>query len=108
MENKPSEESTTPSNTTPIPTTPTIQSVNHYNSVSSFSQVASSSLLSIRVRLVDFNIVKTLQFNPNTLVFDALKIIREKIPEINNNSTGIKCEINIFKNSIVLLFIFFY
>ena len=42
-----------------------------------------SSSLSLKVRIVDFNITKTLQFTPSTLVFDALKIIREKIPETN-------------------------
>lgn len=46
----------------------------------------SSSLLSIKVRFIDSNIIKTLQFNPNTLVYDALKIIREKIPETNTTN----------------------
>jgi len=64
---------------------PSSTSINQYNSASSFSQV-SSSLLSIKVRLVDLNIIKTLQFNPSTLVFDALKIIREKIPETNTTN----------------------
>ncbi|CAF0748960.1 unnamed protein product [Brachionus calyciflorus] len=51
-----------------------------------------TTLLSIKVRFVDLEIVKTLQFNPSTLVFDALKIIREKIPEtssINAENYGI-------------------
>lgn len=90
METKTTEEPTntvttlTPTNTTPIQTP-----VNQYNTVSSYSH-SSSSMLSIKVRLVDLNIVKTLQFNPATLVFDALKIIREKIPEINTCANGIK------------------
>ena len=44
--------------------------------------------MSIKVRLVDSNIIKTLQFNPNTIVFDALKIIREKIPETNHANSS--------------------
>jgi hypothetical protein len=55
-------------------------------SVNQFNSIQSTSLLSIKVRLVDLNIIKTLQFNPNTLVFDALKIIREKIPETNTTN----------------------
>ena len=42
---------------------------------------ASTNLISVKVRFIDSNISKTLQFNATTLVFDALKIIREKIPE---------------------------
>ena len=55
-------------------------------SVNQFNSIQSTSLLSIKVRLVDLNIIKTLQFNPSTLVFDALKIIREKIPETNTTN----------------------
>ena len=93
METKKNDETLTPpmalvaTSTTPSRNLmPSSTSINQYNSSSSsFSQV-SSSLLSIKVRLVDLNIIKTLQFNPSTLVFDALKIIREKIPETNTTN----------------------
>jgi hypothetical protein len=44
---------------------------------------AAQLLISLKVQFVDTNITKTLQFHPTTLVFDALKIIRDKIPETN-------------------------
>lgn len=53
---------------------------------SALSASASSSVLSIKVRFVDSNITKTLQFNQQTLVYDALKIIREKIPETSSTN----------------------
>ena len=42
-------------------------------------------MLSLKVNIKHLNLSKTLQFIPNTLVFDALKVIREKIPEINTD-----------------------
>jgi hypothetical protein len=45
---------------------------------------SSSPLISLKVRLVDANIAKTLQFSPSTLVYDALRIIREKLAETNS------------------------
>lgn len=51
----------------------------------------SSSMISIKVRFVDSNITKTLQFNPQTLVYDALKIIREKIPETSSTNGTTIC-----------------
>jgi hypothetical protein len=45
---------------------------------------SASSLISLKVRLVEANISKTLQFSPSTLVYDALRIIREKLAETNS------------------------
>ncbi len=50
------------------------------------SSQPSTTMLSIKVHIIDLNITKTLQFNPTTLVFDALKIIREKVPETNTET----------------------
>jgi len=78
-------------------------------SVNQFNSIQSTSLLSIKVRLVDLNIIKTLQFNPNTLVFDALKIIREKIPE-TNTTNGLfflkACVLNFIINNFLLIYSF--
>ena len=78
------------------------------NSVSSLAALSSNSststlqtsttMLSIKVHIKDHNLTKTLQFNPTTLVFDALKIIREKVPE-TNTETGRK------KNKCLIVFI---
>ncbi len=38
-------------------------------------------VLSLKVRIVDRGVVKTMQFDPATLVYDACTIIREKIPD---------------------------
>lgn len=53
---------------------------------SSTASPLTSSMLSIKVHIKDLNLAKTLQFNPTTLVFDALKIIREKVPETNTEA----------------------
>ena len=71
------------------------------NSVSSMASSSNAngasapttSMLSIKVHIVDANVTKTLQFNPATLVYDALKIIREKVPE-TNKETGIYFNFN--------------
>jgi talin len=47
------------------------------------SSMSNGALISLKINIVDSKIVKTLQFHPTTLVFDALRIIREKIPETN-------------------------
>jgi len=39
------------------------------------------ALLSLKISIVDFSMVKTMQFDPSTNVYDASRIIREKIPE---------------------------
>ncbi|XP_063237314.1 talin-1 isoform X2 [Bacillus rossius redtenbacheri] len=39
--------------------------------------------LSLRISIVDKNVTKTMQFDPTTAVYDACKIIRDKISEAN-------------------------
>ncbi|XP_049847483.1 talin-1 isoform X1 [Schistocerca gregaria] len=39
--------------------------------------------LSLRISIVDKNVTKTMQFDPTTTVYDACRIIREKISEAN-------------------------
>ncbi len=39
------------------------------------------AILSVKVKIADKGIVKTLQFDRTTLVYDACKIIRDKVPE---------------------------
>ena len=58
------------------------------NEAASKSSVGSNAMagISLKVRIVDLNITKTFQFAASTLVFDALKIIREKIPETNTTN----------------------
>jgi talin len=41
--------------------------------------------LSLKVSALGTQVTKTMQFDPSTIVYDACKIIREKIPE---SSTG--------------------
>lgn len=41
-------------------------------------------MISVKVNIIDLKISKTLQFFPYTIVFDALKMIRDKVPEINS------------------------
>ena len=38
-------------------------------------------MLSLKISVVDYSMVKTMQFDPSTTVYDATRIIREKIPE---------------------------
>lgn len=71
---------------------------------SQLSSSSSSSVISIKVRFVDSNIMKTLQFNQQTLVYDALKIIREKIPE-TNSTNGKKSVYRVFSCHVTLNFI---
>uniref|UniRef100_A0A914UKX2 Talin 1 n=1 Tax=Plectus sambesii TaxID=2011161 RepID=A0A914UKX2_9BILA len=42
---------------------------------------AAMGVLSLKVRIAERGVVKTMQFDPTTLVYDACKIIREKMPE---------------------------
>ncbi|KAI0230740.1 Talin-1 [Lamellibrachia satsuma] len=42
--------------------------------------------LSLKISVVGSNAVKTMQFHPSTIVYDACKIIREKIPEANHGN----------------------
>lgn len=52
--------------------------VSRLNSSSS-STATATNVISLKVKIVDLNITKTLQFNTNALVYDALNLIREKI-----------------------------
>ncbi|XP_021356551.1 talin-1-like isoform X2 [Mizuhopecten yessoensis] len=44
--------------------------------------------LSLKISVVGNNVVKTMQFEPSTLVYDACKIIRDKLVEIQQGNTG--------------------
>jgi hypothetical protein len=70
------------STSTPTSTPSVLNNNNNNNN----NQLQSSIMISIKVSIVDLNVTKTLQFNPSILVYDALKIIREKIPETNTNN----------------------
>ncbi|XP_059140472.1 talin-2-like isoform X4 [Physella acuta] len=39
--------------------------------------------LSLKISVVDQSVIKTMQFEPSTIVYDACRIIRERIPEAN-------------------------
>lgn len=39
--------------------------------------------LSLRINIIDSNVTKTMVFDPSTTVYDACRIIREKITEAN-------------------------
>jgi len=43
----------------------------------------SMATLSLRINIVENNVTKTMQFDPTTSVYDACRIIREKIVEAN-------------------------
>ncbi|KAL8568329.1 hypothetical protein ACOMHN_040902 [Nucella lapillus] len=42
--------------------------------------------LSLKISIVGQSVVKTMQFEPSTIVYDACRIIRERIPEANPGS----------------------
>ncbi|GFT39672.1 talin-2 [Nephila pilipes] len=44
--------------------------------------------LSLKVSVVEKNVVKTMQFDPSTIVYDACRIIREKIAEGGDSGLG--------------------
>ena len=89
----------TPSNTNTLTTANTTNNI--ASQLASGNSSSSSSMISIKVRIVDSNIIKTLQFNPSTLVYDALKIIKEKIPETNTENGNLITKLGFF-------FYFFY
>ena len=39
--------------------------------------------ISLKISIVDKDVVKTMQFDPNTAVYDACRVIRDKITEAN-------------------------
>lgn len=42
--------------------------------------------LSLRVGVADSKAIKTMQFDPSMIVFDACRIVREKIQEANDGN----------------------
>ena len=44
--------------------------------------------LSIKISIVEKDLVKTMQFDPNTTVFDVCRQIRDRIPEVNLGVIG--------------------
>ncbi len=42
--------------------------------------------LSLKISIVGSSVTKTMQFDPSTIVFDACKIIRDRIPEANHGN----------------------
>jgi len=41
------------------------------------------ALLTLKVSIVGSNAIKTMQFDPSTIVYDACRVIRERCPEAN-------------------------
>jgi hypothetical protein len=39
--------------------------------------------ISLKISIVEKDVVKTMQFDPNTAVYDACRVIRDKITEAN-------------------------
>jgi talin len=39
--------------------------------------------LSLKISVVEKNVVKTMQFEPSTMVYDACRLIKDKITEAN-------------------------
>lgn len=50
------------------------------------------AVLSLKVRIAEQGMVKTMQFDPSTVVYDACRIIREKMPEANLGQRNISSE----------------
>jgi len=44
------------------------------------------AMLSLKVSVLGSQVTKTMQFDPSMIVYDACKIIREKIPEANTGN----------------------
>ncbi|GFO37090.1 talin-1-like, partial [Plakobranchus ocellatus] len=42
--------------------------------------------LSLKISAIDQSVIKTMQFEPSTIVYDACRVIRERIPEVNPGS----------------------
>jgi hypothetical protein len=78
------------STSTPTSTPSVLNNSNNIIMNNNNNQLQSSLMISIKVSIVDLNVTKTLQFNSSILVYDALKIIREKIPETNTNNGILK------------------
>ena len=58
--------------------------------------------LSLKISVVGNNVVKTMQFEPSTIVYDACKIIRDRIDEIHQGNG--KCTYNYWNSSLQVEF----
>lgn len=70
----------------PFGASPYQSQVNYSSNPNSNVIQTNGPMLSLKVNIKDLNLSKTLQFQSNTVVFDALKMLREKIPEINTTN----------------------
>jgi hypothetical protein len=43
------------------------------------------ALLSLKISVIEYSMVKTMQFDPSMTVYDSSRTIREKIPEFSGN-----------------------
>lgn len=50
-------------------------------------------VLSLKICVRQCNVVKTMQFEPSTAVYDACRIIRERVPEAQTGQ-GENCGVN--------------
>lgn len=60
--------------------------------------------ISLKISIVEKDVVKTMQFDPNTAVYDACRVIRDKITEAN---LGQRKSIETLIFSVSYLFLFF-
>ena len=42
--------------------------------------------LSLKISVIDMNVVKTMQFEPSTIVYDACRMIRDAVPAVANSN----------------------
>lgn len=57
------------------------------------TQPAKMVVLSLKICIRQCNVVKTMQFEPSTAVYDACRIIRERVPEAQTGQ-GENCGVN--------------
>lgn len=57
------------------------------------TQPAKMVVLSLKICVRQCNVVKTMQFEPSTAVYDACRIIRERVPEAQTGQ-GENCGVN--------------
>lgn len=51
--------------------------------------------LSLKISVAEKNVIKTIQFEPSMMVYDACRIIREKILEANLGQGDLLVETNV-------------
>lgn len=61
--------------------------------------------ISLKISIVEKDVVKTMQFDPNTAVYDACRVIRDKITEAN---LGQRKSIETLIFSVPYLFVFLF